>query len=309
MSKVYFSSARMKKLNASESLPKKLPKLLEEAGIGEIVEKGNIVAIKIHFGDLEGGGFRYVRPIFARAVSDVVKEHGGIPFFTDTWGLKHVLAAIRNGFNYTTLGAPILPANGIKENFFYTVKLYKYFHLQEVDVAGNIYDADVLINLSHVKGHPSSGMGGAIKNIAMGCTSYKIRGEVHKLERNDNDGRTFQEAMIDVVKAVLRNKVKKHIHINAILDVQPMCDCAPFSDLPIVPDIGIAVSRDPIAVEKFSLDAIDQAPPMPMSLAEKLGLKSGDNKFFKIHGKNPYHQVYAGVKANLGSDKYEVIEI
>jgi len=309
MSKVYLARSRLRKLEAKESLPNKLIKLLIEAGIEDIIQKGNIVAIKVHIGDMSNSGYRYIRPIFVRRVVDLVRSLGGIPFITDTWGLKHVESAVKNGFNYATLNASVIPANGIKENFYYMVKVPDAFHIKEIQVAGNIYDADVLINFAHSKGHPSSGYGGAIKNIAMGCTSYKTRGDIHNLEKLDNIGEKFQEGLVDATKAVLRNKKGKAIHIDYIMDVQPMCDCAPYSDNPIVPDIGIAVSTDIVALEKAALDLIDNAPPAPYSIAEKLGLKPGDNKFFKIHRKDPYIQVRAGERAGLGTQKYELIEI
>jgi len=308
-SKVYFAKARLEKMAKEYSLPVKFRKALDESPLPDMVEKGNIVAIKIHVGDMERAGYRYIRPCFVRVLVDYVKELGGIPFITDTWGLRHVVVGLANGFNHATVGAPLLPANGIKENFIYEVELEKFFRLKRIQVAGNVYDADVLINFAHLKGHVSPGAGGVIKNIAMGCTGPRTRGEIHKLEKLDNVGRAFQEGMVDAVKAVLRNKRGKSLHINYVMDVQPTCDCAPWSDLPIVPDIGIFVSDDIVAVEHAALKRVDEAPTLPGSIAEKLGLKPGDNKWLKIHGKDPYIQVEAAEKAGLGSREYEIIEV
>ncbi|MEM1848875.1 MAG: DUF362 domain-containing protein, partial [Thermofilaceae archaeon] len=238
-SKVYFASAQFTPPSGGDfrraregSLPVKFRKALEESPLSRIVERGNIVAIKIHVGPMEEGGFRFIRPLFVRILVDYVKQLGGIPFITDTWGLRHVYAGIQNGFGFDVVGAPLLPANGIKENFFYEVELENPYHLKKVQVAGNIYDADVLINFSHVKGHASPGVGGAIKNLAMGCTSYRTRGEIHQLERLDSVGRAFQEGCVDAARAVLKNKRGKALHINYVMDVQTMCDCAPWSDIP-----------------------------------------------------------------------------
>lgn len=308
-SRVIFASAKLERMAKEYSLPFKFRRGLEESSLDDIVERGNIVAIKIHVGDMEGGGFRYIRQVFVRILVDYVKELGGIPFVTDTWGLRHVLVGLKNGFNYATLGAPLIPANGIKENFFYEVELEKFFRVGKIQVSGNIHDADVLVNLAHFKGHGSSGAGGAIKNIAMGCTSYRTRGEIHRLEKLDKIGRAFQEGMVDAVKAVLKNKRGKALHVNYVMDVQPTCDCAPWSDIPIVPDIGILISDDIVAVEHAALRMVDEAPTMPGSIAEKLGLKPGDNKWLKIHGKDPYIQVEAGESAGLGSRSYEIVEV
>lgn len=203
----------------------------------------------------------------------------------------------------------MLPTSGIKENFFYEVELKNPYHLKRVQVAGNVYDADVLVNFAHVKGHPSSGMGGVIKNVAMGCTGYRTRGEIHQLEWLDTLSKAFQEGMVDAVRGVLLNKRGRALHINYVMDVQPTCDCAPWSDIPVVPDIGILVSDDIVAVEHAALKMVDEAPSMPGSIVEKLDLKLGESKWLKIHRKDPYIQVEAAEKAGLGSRQYEVVEV
>jgi len=76
-----------------------------------------------------------------------------------------------------------------------------------------------------------------------------------------------------------------------------------------VPDLGILISDDIVAVEYASLRMVDEAPVMPGSVAEKLGLKPGDNKWLKIHGKDPYIQVEAAEKVGLGTKQYEIVEV
>jgi len=309
MGRVLYVPAKLRRLDKRFSLPFKFREALELSPLRDMVEEGNIVAIKIHVGDMSGGGFRYIRPVFVRILVEYVKGLGGLPFVTDTWGLKHVYVGLRNGFNYATLGCPLIPANGIKENFFYEVEITKYFHLNKIQVAGNIYDADVLIDFAHAKGHVSPGFGACIKNIAMGCTSYRTRHEIHRFEKSDNVGKAFQEAMADAVSAVLKNKRGKCLHINYVMDVQPSCDCAPWSDIPVVPDIGILISDDIVAVDHAAIKMVDEAPIVPNSIAAKLDLKPGDNKWLKIHGKDPYIQVEACEKLGLGSTSYELVEV
>jgi len=306
LSEVYLIKAQRPRYDASESLVIKLPELLEKAGINGIISKDNIVAIKLHLGVV--GGYRTIRPPFVRQVVDVVRRLGGKPFLTDTWGISHVEDAYFNGLSYATVNAPIIPANGIKENDYRTVKLEDCFHLKEVTVAGNIYDADVLINFAHGKGHGSCGYAGAIKNLALGATTSDVRSKEHNLERMEEGARKFQEAMVDVVKAVLSNKKYKALHVVWAMDIVEHCDCAPFGMVPFVPDIGILASKDIVAAEKACLDLINEAPPLPRSIAEKYKLKSGDNKFLRVHGRDPFLQVYAAEKAGLGSTKYHLIE-
>lgn len=305
MSEVYLIRAVRPRYDRSESLVVKIPELLEKAGIRSVVKNGDMVAIKVHFG--VNGGYRGIRPQFIRAVVDVVKNLGGKPFVTDTWGLNHLDDAYYNGISHATVGAPVLPANGIKENDFRIVKLDKYYRLSEVEVAGNIYDADVLINFAHAKGHGGAGYGGAIKNLALGCVTERVRGAEHSKER-EGGVLAFHEAMADVVKAVLSNKKNKVLHVLWIMDVVEHCDCAPFGMIPLVPDIGIAASKDIVAIDKAALDLINQAPSIPGSAADKYGLKPGENKFLRIHGVDPYTQVTVAEKAGLGSTQYKLIE-
>ena len=307
MSEVFWLKAVRPKYDKSESLVIKLPELLEKAGISGVISKDDLVALKVHMGVV--GGYRQIRPQFIRQVVEKIREHGGIPFITDTWGLKHIFDAYFNGLSYATVNAPLIPTNGIKEGDYRIVKLDSYFQLEEVKVAGNIYDADALVNFAHGKGHGSCGYGGAIKNIALGCTTPDVRHRLHGMEREEDGARKFQEGMIDVVKAVLSNKMGKVLHINWLMDIVEHCDCAPFGMVPLVQDIGILASKDIVALEKASLDLINQAPPLPGSVAEKYRLKPGDNKFLRIHGKDPYMQVYAAERAGLGSTEYKLIEL
>jgi len=306
-SKVYWLKAQRKKYDKSESLVIKFDELLDKVGLKTVINEGDLVAIKVHLGVI--GGYRAIRPQFIRRVVDYVKSANGKPFLTDTWGVGHLQDAYYNGLSHATVGAPLIPANGIKENFYTVVKLDKYFQLEEVKVAGNVYDADVLVNFAHGKGHGSCGYGGVIKNLALGCTVPEIRRKIHGFERLEDGVKRFQEGMVDIVKAVLSNKEDKAVHIAWLFDIVELCDCAPFGMVPFVPDIGILASTDIVAVEKASLDLINKAPPLPWSVADKYKLREGDNKFLRIHGKDPYIQVYAAEKAGLGSTEYELIEL
>lgn len=307
LSEVHLLKAQRPRYDKSESLVTKLPELLKKAGINRMISKKSIVAIKLHLGVV--GGYRTIRPPFVRQVVDVVRQLGGSPFLTDTWGIGHVEDAYFNGLGYATVNAPVIPANGIKENDYRIVRLEDGFHLKEVKVAGNIYDADVLINFAHAKGHGSSGYAGAIKNLALGATTSDIRSREHSLERTGDGARKFQEAMVDVVQAVMSNKKDRALHLVWAMDIVEHCDCAPFGMVPFVPDIGILASKDIVAVEKACLDLVNEAPPLPWSVADKYRLKSGDNKFLRIHGRDPFLQVEAGEKARLGSKEYQLIEL
>ena len=117
-SKVYFTDFRT---TVGTSLTVKMQKLIRKAGIGSIDMDGKFVAIKMHFGEL--GNLSYLRPNYAKAVADVVKDQGGIPFLTDCNtlypgsrknALEHMDCANINGFNTITTGCQIIIGDGLR---------------------------------------------------------------------------------------------------------------------------------------------------------------------------------------------------
>lgn len=175
-SKVYYTDFHTRKLG--EGLPTKLQLLAKKAGIANLNLDGKFVAIKMHFGEL--GNIAYLRPNYARAIVDVVKELGGKPFLTDCNtmypgsrknALEHLECAWQNGFTPLTVGCPILIGDGLKGTDDIEVPVVGGEYCQTAKIGRAIMDADVFISLTHFKGHESTGFGGTIKNIGMGCGS------------------------------------------------------------------------------------------------------------------------------------------
>lgn len=157
------------------SLPAKLERMLEEQNLSSMINEGDYVAIKTHFGSR--GGHRIIRPIFMKRIVDAVKKAGGRPFVTDTTripGIEYLEAASQNGINEATLGCPVIMADGL---FGKDSAMVKAGTMDEIGIASAIYDAPVMIVATHCKGHIGAGFGGAIKNISMGCVSGSVRGE------------------------------------------------------------------------------------------------------------------------------------
>jgi uncharacterized Fe-S center protein len=172
-SKVYYGSPRQARLEGKETLPAKLDLILERLNLRERV-KDETVAIKMHTGNHIG--YSTVHPIFVRKIVQVVKEGGGKPFVADVnWDVR---GAEERGYSSETLGCHVYPAAGPDEKYFYA-HARPYKNIQEWGVAGMIQDATFLINLAHVKGHPSCGFGAAIKNLALGCMIGKTRSAMH----------------------------------------------------------------------------------------------------------------------------------
>ncbi len=170
---VYFGSAHQEKNDHAETLPAKLDRILAHLRLEHRV-KDKTVAIKMHLGG--GIGYSTIHPLFIRKIVEAVKKGKGNPFVTDTPGA--VQSAHERGYTHETLGCNLLPAAGPEEKHFRTVKL-KYKNVKEWQVAGNLADADFLIDVAHVKGHPACGFGGVFKNLALGGMTWKTRSQIH----------------------------------------------------------------------------------------------------------------------------------
>ena len=153
----------------------KLQKLCRAAGIGKIDFAGKFVAIKMHFGEL--GNCAYLRPNYVKAVADLIKELGGIPFLTDCNTLypgsrknavDHLTNAELNGFNSVTTGCHVIIADGLRGTDDVEIPVPNGEFCKTALIGRAVMDADILISLSHFKGHESTGFGGACKNIGMG---------------------------------------------------------------------------------------------------------------------------------------------
>ena len=190
-SKVYFTDMRAL---PGTNLQQKLKRLILKAGIGQIDFQDKYAAIKIHFG--EPGNLSYLRPNFAKTVADAVKELGGRPFLTDCNtlyvgrrknALDHIEAAYENGFSPFSTGCQIIIADGLKGTDEVDVPVRGGEYIREAHIGRAVMDADIFISLSHFKGHESTGFGGAIKNIGMGCGSRAGKMDMHCAGKPDVD--------------------------------------------------------------------------------------------------------------------------
>lgn len=191
-SKVYFTNLRT---SHNASLPQKLANLIKKAGIGEIDFDKKYTAIKMHFG--EPGNLAYLRPNYAKVVVDMVKELGGRPFLTDCNtlyvggrknALDHIESAYLNGFSPFSTGCHIIIGDGLKGTDEASVPVDGGEYIKEAKIGQAVMDADIIISLSHFKGHEMTGFGGALKNIGMGCGSRAGKMAMH------NAGKPFVKA-------------------------------------------------------------------------------------------------------------------
>lgn len=374
VSKVYFTDFHTKAFG--DGLPTKLKKLIRAAGIQELDLDGKFVAIKMHFGEL--GNVSFLRPNYARAVVDVVKELGGRPFLTDCNtmypgsrknALEHLECAWQNGFTPLTVGCPILIGDGLKGTDDVEVPVAGGEYVEKAKIGRAVMDADVFISLTHFKGHEQAGMGGALKNIGMGCGSRAGKKEQHASGKpkiapeacrgcrrcqkecannglvfdpetkkmtvdqdncvgcgrclgacnfdaiyftNDNAQAALNCRMAEYTKAVLDGR--PNFHISLVVDVSPNCDCHGENDVPILPNLGMFASFDPLALDQACVDACLAAEPMPGSqLARHLaepGFHDHHDHFTNSTPESEWRSCLEhAAKIGLGSREYELIRL
>ena len=371
--KVYYTDFRAK---IGEGLPTKLKRLIKAAGIGDIDMDGKFVAVKMHFGEL--GNLSFLRPNYARAVVDVVKEFGGVPFLTDCNTLypgsrknaiEHLYCAWENGFTPMTVGCPIIIGDGLKGTDDIEVPVEGGEYIDKAKIGRAVMHADIFISLSHFKGHETTGFGGAIKNIGMGCGSRAGKKAQHMngqpeidhelcrgcracLRECANDGLSFDEStrkmsintqncvgcgrcigacnfdaiafanyaatkdlncrMAEYTKAVIQNR--PNFHVSLIVDVSPNCDCHAENDAPILPNIGMFASFDPLALDQACVDACLKATPLPNSqlaeAMEKEDFCDHHDHFENTTPNSEYKTCLAHAeKIGLGTRDYEIVVV
>lgn len=182
-STVYFASVRAR--SPSKSKLHQIERLFDAAGMNDVVKKGELTAIKIHFGEM--GNDSYVNPALVRPITEGVRARGARPFLTDTNTLyggsranavDHLQTAEMHGFGMAVAGAPVIIADGLYGDSYRQIPV-KGKHFQSVKIAAEIAAADSLIVVSHFKGHLPAGFGGAIKNLGMGCAPAAGKAEQH----------------------------------------------------------------------------------------------------------------------------------
>ncbi len=175
MALVRFASAHVRRLDRNATLPAKFGRMLDQMGLEQRL-KGRRVAIKMHVGgDI---GFYTIHPVFVRLLVEAVKRAGGYPYLTD--GAYSTDAAVARGYTPEVVGCRVVGASGEHDRYVYE-RTTEVPGLEKIEICGNVVDADALIVLSHGKGHGHTGFGGAVKNIGMGCVSYRTRGWIHAL--------------------------------------------------------------------------------------------------------------------------------
>lgn len=168
--KVYFGSVQHGQLAQFASFSAKVDTIVENLIEKSTIQPKDKVAIKMHLGFRDG--YQTIPVFFIRRIVEKIKKIDAFPFVTDN--PTAVYNAYKRGYTQETCGCPLIPIAGVKDGYTTPVEIdFKGF--ETLDLGGALKDADVLIDVSHVKGHGACGYGGAIKNLALGAYSGPTR--------------------------------------------------------------------------------------------------------------------------------------
>jgi len=148
------------------------------------------------------------------------------------------------------------------------------------------------------------------KDLCIGCAECIVRCPTGSVNINWNQTvPVFLEKMMEYTMGVLKNKTNKALFINFITDIAPKCDCLPYSESPIVSDIGVVVSTDPVAIDQASADLVNSQKALPNSVL-KTNLNPGEDKFKGLYPSVDWeHQLDYAQKIGLGTREYSLKKI
>lgn len=264
--------------------------------------KGN-VAIKLHSG--EKGNQNYLKPEFVKNLIDYIK------------GTVVECNTAYEGFrNSTEKHKQLLDEHGwtkyfnvdiLDEDSDIKVSIPKGKVIKENYLGSNIKKYDSMLVLSHFKGHPMGGYGGALKQLSIGCASTKGKCIIHSAGLVDNqdvlwenipEQNLFLESMADAAMSVIDYFKGNIVYINIMCNMSVDCDCCKVAENPCMSDIGILASLDPVAIDQACIDLVYNSE------------EEGKHHLIeRIESRNGIHTIEAASNLGLGSRDYELIKI
>lgn len=257
------------------------------------------VAVKVHSG--EKGNQNFLKPDFWKPI---VERVGGTVVECNT--------AYNGARNTTEKHLQLFKDHGWTEHFDVdlldaegddlVLEIPNGKMIKKNFVGKNIANYDSALILSHFKGHPMGGFGGALKQLSIGFASSYGKGYIHGVGNPDDfwnsDHDSFLESMADAAGSVVEFFKGNVVYVNVMKNMSVDCDCCAVAEDPCIADIGILVSDDPVAIDKACVDLVyacsDEGKP---HLIER------------IESRNGIHTVDAAAELGYGTKEYELIEI
>ena len=290
-SKVYFTK---------EITPENVVKMYETLG----VNLPGKVAVKLHSG--EQGNQNYIRPEFVKAI--VEKVNGTV---------VECNAAYEGARNSTEKHKKLIEDHGWTKYFDVDImdaegpdvvlEIPNGKILKENFVGKDIEKYDSMLVLSHFKGHPMGGYGGALKQLSIGCASSEGKSWIHsagqskdqtKIWNNLPEQNKFLESMADAASSVVKHFGKNIVFINVMCNLSVDCDCCAVAEDPCMKDIGILASTDPIAIDQACIDLVYSSKD-----------PGRDHFVERVARQNGVHTIEAAAELGFGTREYEMINI
>lgn len=257
------------------------------------------VAVKLHSG--EPGNQNFLKPEFWQPIVNDV--HGTV---------VECNTAYDGGRNTTEKHRETMEKHGWSKHFTVDIMdaegpdaellIPNGKRIKKVQVGKNMLNYDSMLVLSHFKGHPMGGFGGALKQLSIGCASSYGKAYIHGAGEPEKiwtgDHNSFLESMANAAEAVVRHFNGNMVFINVMKNMSVDCDCCSVAEDPCMADIGILASLDPIAVDRACLDLV-YASDDP----------GRDHLLERIESRNGAHTVDAAAELGFGSKEYELIKL
>ena len=289
--KVYFTK---------EITPESVIKMYEKIG-KELLGK---VAVKLHSG--EQGNQNYIRPEFVKAIVERVNgtvvecnaAYEGARNSTE----KHKKLIEDHGWT-KYFDVDIMDADG--DDMVLDIPNGKV--LKQNFVGKNMKNYDSMLVLSHFKGHPMGGYGGALKQLSIGCASLEGKSWIHSAGKTKDqtivwenlpEQNLFLESMADAASSVVNYFKDNILFINVMCNLSVDCDCCAVAEDPCMKDIGILASTDPIAIDQACIDLIYNSKD-----------PGRDHFVERVERQNGRHTIDAAAELGFGTKEYELINV
>lgn len=264
------------------------------------------VAVKVHSG--EDGNQNYLRPEFLKPI---VKEVDGTIVECNTaydgardTTEKHEKLMAKHGWS-EVFPVDIMDADGPSSDLIFPIENGRV--LKQNHVGGHLANYASLLVVSHFKGHPMGGFGGALKQLSIGCASNQGKVNIHTAGASLNQGEfwekvakqdDFLEAMAEAAETVVNHFGSNAAFINIACNLSVDCDCCAVAEDPCMKDIGIFASLDPVAIDQACIDAVVNSDD-----------PGRDHLLERINSKHGTKTIDDAARLGYGSKDYELVVI
>lgn len=262
------------------------------------IELKGKVAVKVHSG--EEGNQNYLKPLFYKDLIDYV--NGTVVECNTAYNgerntsKKHLKLLDKHEWT-KYYNVDLLDET---DEVALEVKNPKY--IKENYVGKNIENYDFMLVLSHFKGHPMGGYGGALKNISIGLASSHGKANIHGAGKPDEmrtaDHDSFLESMAEAAKTIVDYEKGNMVFINVMANMSVDCDCCAKAEDPCMKDIGILASTDPVAIDQACIDLVYNSND-----------PGKDHLIERIESRNGIHTIEYAENIRVGTRKYELVKI